>query len=112
MLQAFDNAENAGRWVNKYTFMNLFTAEERARYRAAKRQAAALPAVPTTPEELALDQLADFLDQFDALPDNTVRGGVNLDDPALATALQGLFVPLGIITDDRVPAILANQQPA
>lgn len=102
-------------WVNKYRFQTLFTSAERQRYRAAVRAVAALPQEPVTPDELLLDQFADFLDQFNALPDTPDTPGVNLADPKLPTALGGLFVALGIIepgeAEARVAAILADQDP-
>lgn len=101
--------------VNKFALMTLFTAAERATYYAKRITALALTAdafgPDATDDQKQLAQFYDYLQQFDALPDSPEQPGVNLSDPRFVAAITAMFTALGIITSDRVAAILSNQPP-
>lgn len=91
-------------YINKYTFQARFSEAELIAFNRARRKVSTLTdadyaADPQSPQGV-LVLFEAFLTTYDALTD------INLLDPTMPVALQ-LFVALGIITADRIPAILS-----
>lgn len=94
--------------VTKIGFSRLFTQAERLAMLALRKQIGELTAEALVdPANLALAQAAAMFESFD-LPAEFIE----LDHPDTIAAVGALLVGLGVLTEARAEAVLANTPPA